>query len=98
MKGYRSRRFAFADSNASAHFTAGSALSEFLAGRLGAPSCWPDESHPTSTLLRVPDDVSSIQRWENEGGKTVAAAVRAKGPTSALRHFHPTRPLLTQLI
>jgi hypothetical protein len=98
MKGYRTSPSPLADSNASVHFDVGSALWEFLAGRPGAPGCWPNETHRTSTFLRVPDEVSSIQRWENEGGKTVAAAVRAKGPTSALRHFHPTRPLLTQLI
>jgi hypothetical protein len=97
MKGYRTASW-LADSNASGHFTAGSALTEFLAGRLGAPGCWPDENHRTSIFLRVPEEWSSIQRWENDGGKTVAATVPAKRPTSALQHFHPTRPLLTQLI
>lgn len=98
MKGYRTALSRLDDANASAHFNAGSALTEFLAGRLGAPGCWPDENHRTSHLPRGPDDMSSIQRWENEGGKTVAATAAAKGPMSALRHFHPTRPLLTQLI
>jgi hypothetical protein len=86
------------DSNASAHFKAGSALSEFMAGRLGAPGCWPDESYRKSALLRVPDEARSIQRWENEGGKTTGAAAPAKGPPSAPQRFYPTRPLLTQLL
>ena len=95
MKNYRTPLAPLAASNASVHFDAGSALREFLAGRLGAPGCWPNEPHRTRTFLRVPDEVSSIQRWESDGGKTVTAA---KAPTSALQHFHPTRPLLTQLI
>jgi hypothetical protein len=98
MKGDRTSPAAINDSNASAHFETGSALSEFMAGRLGAPGCWPDENHRTRTFLREPDEVSSIQRWENDGGKTVATAVLAQGPTFALQHIHPTRPLLTQLI
>lgn len=98
MKDDRIPSSPLADSNASAHFNAGSALREFLAGRLGAPGCWPDENHGPRTFLRGPDEVSSIQRWENDGGKTVAASVSPKGPTSAFPHFHPTRPLLTQLI
>jgi hypothetical protein len=77
MKFYLTTPSPFADSNASAHLAAGSALSEFMAGRLGAPSCWPHENHRASTFLRGPDEVSSIQRWENEGGKAVAPAARA---------------------
>jgi hypothetical protein len=95
MKGYRTPPSPLTEPNGSVHFKAGSALSEFMAGRLGAASCWPEENHRMSAFLRLPDEVSSIQRWENDGGKTVTAA---KGPTSALPHFHPTRPLLTQLI
>ena len=65
-----------ADSNASGHFQAGSALSEFMAGLLGAPSFWPEESYRPSDFLRGPDEMSSIHRWEYEGGRTVAAAAR----------------------
>jgi hypothetical protein len=86
------------DANASGHFNAGSALSEFMAGRLGAPGCWPEENRRTSILFGARDEVSSIQRWENDGGKTIAAAASAKDPASALPHFHSNRPLLTQLI
>jgi hypothetical protein len=84
--------------NASAHFTAGSALSEFMAGRLGAPGCWPDDGHRNSTLFRGSEEASSIHRWENEGGRTMPAVAPGKGLTFALRHFHPTHPLLTQLL
>ena len=98
MKNYRTPLAPLAASNASVHFDAGSALREFLAGRLGAPGCWPDETNRTRTFLRVPDEVSSIHRWENDGGKTVAAVAPAKGPMSPLQRFNPTRPLLTQLI
>jgi hypothetical protein len=34
-------------------FRAGSALVDFLAGRLGAPECWPDEIESTPTVDRV---------------------------------------------
>jgi hypothetical protein len=98
MKSYLTAPFPFADSNAFAHLEAGSALSEFMAGRLGAPSCWPDENHLTSTFLGLPDEVSSIQRWENEGGKAFAPAFQTKGPGPALHLFHPGRLFLTQLI
>lgn len=90
--------FPLRGSTAAAHSRAGSALKEFLAGRLGAPGCWPDWNHPTRVFPRLPDDLSSIQRWENDGGKTVATPTLLKGETSALLHFHPTHPLLTQLI
>jgi hypothetical protein len=98
MKAYRTPPSPLDDSNVSGYFTAGSALAEFMAGRLGAPGCWPDESHRKSVFLRAPDEVSSIQRWENDGGKTIAAAAPSKGPTLASQPFRPTRPLLTQLI
>jgi hypothetical protein len=35
------------------HFRAGSALAEFLAGRLGAPDCWPNDCKIEPTLIRV---------------------------------------------
>lgn len=97
MKNYLTASAPFADSNASAHLEAGSALSEFMAGRLGAPSFWPDGIHRKDVYLRLPHEVSSIQRWKNEGGKAVAPA-RAKGPGPALQLFHPGRSFLTQLI
>lgn len=97
MKSYLTESSPFADSNASAHLEAGSALSEFIAGRLGAPSFWPDGIHRKNLHLRLPDEVSSIQRWENEGGKSVASAW-AKGPGPALQLFHPGQSFLTQLI
>jgi hypothetical protein len=94
MNGYRPAPSWRSQASASGHFKVGSALSEFMAGRLGAPGCWPDKNRGRSILSRAADEVSSIQRWENDGGKTVAAA----SPTSALPHFHSNRPLLTQLI
>lgn len=98
MDRYLITSFPFADSNASAHFEAGSALSEFMAGTLGAPSCWPAETHRASPFLRVQDEVLSIQRWENEGGRAFAPAARAKGPKPALQRFRPSGSLLIPLI
>ncbi len=98
MKGYQTPPSPLDDSNASAHFKAGSALREFMAGRLGAPGCWPDENHLTTTFQRSLDELLSFQRWENDGGKTVVTPASAKAETFALQHFHPTRPLLSQLI
>jgi hypothetical protein len=97
MKSYLTESSPFADSNASAHFKAGSALSEFMADRLGAPSFWPDGIHRKNLYLRLPDEVSSIQRWENEGGKAVAPA-RAKCVRPAVQLFRPGRSFLTQPI
>jgi hypothetical protein len=96
MKDYCTLPSQLADSAASAHLKAGSTLSEFMAGRLGAPSCWPAGVYRTNGILHPPNELSSIQRWENEGGKTVAAAATAKSPMSALQYFHP--PLTAQLI
>jgi hypothetical protein len=82
MKSYLTESSPFADSNASAHLEAGSALSEFMAGRLGAPSFWPDGIRRKNVYPRLPDEVSSIQRWENEGGKAVHHLGRkAQGPS-----------------
>ncbi len=39
--------------NMSDHFRTGSALLEFLAGRLGAPECWPNECRVKSTIIRA---------------------------------------------
>ena len=33
-------------------FGTGSALVEFLAGRLGAPECWPDDGKVKATVIR----------------------------------------------
>jgi hypothetical protein len=98
MKSYLTTPSSFGSSDAPTHFETGSALREFMAGRLGAPSCWPDENRRTSTFLRLPDEVSSIQRWENEGGKAFAPAFQTRGQGPARQLFHPSRSFLTQLI
>jgi hypothetical protein len=52
----------------------GSALFEFMAGRLGAPGCWPDQRNDTAYTNGAARAASpAISRWENEGGKTLAA-------------------------
>lgn len=83
--------------DAATHFKPGSALRQFIAGRLGAPGCWPAGRYPKHVSAYVPDETPWIHRWENEGGKTLAATLpRDREP---LRHyFHPARPSLTQLI
>jgi len=55
--------------NSSSHFSCGSALLEFLAGKLGAPGCWPDETHPGGGRQA---DLRALNRWENEGGRTLS--------------------------
>lgn len=80
------------------HFRAGSALLEFIAGRLGAPACWPSESYRKLVHSRVPDEANAIQRWETEGGRTIAATVPTHSGSAAAENFYTTRPLLTQLI
>lgn len=39
--------------NVSDHFRTGSALAEFLAGRLGAPEWWPNDCKVKPTVIRV---------------------------------------------
>jgi len=39
--------------NISDHFRAGSALLEFLADRLGAPNCWPNDCKVKTTVFRM---------------------------------------------
>ena len=52
----------------------GSALFEFMAGRLGAPECWPDQRNDAAYTNGATRAVSrAISRWENEGGKTLSA-------------------------
>lgn len=54
----------------------GSALFEFMAGRLGAPECWPDQrNHAAYTYTNgaARAVLRAISRWENEGGKTLSA-------------------------
>jgi hypothetical protein len=52
----------------------GSALFEFMAGRLGAPECWPDQRNDAACTNGAARAVSrAISRWENEGGKTLSA-------------------------
>jgi hypothetical protein len=98
MRDHRTPPAPFDDSNAAAHFKAGSALLEFIAGRLGAPACWPNESRRKHLAPRASDEMSSIQRWESDGGKTIATSALAKRRSAPPQHFHATRPLLTQLI
>jgi hypothetical protein len=51
-----------------------SALFEFMAGRLGAPECWPDQRNDAAYTNGAARAVSrAISRWENEGGKTLSA-------------------------
>lgn len=51
----------------SSHFSPGSALLEFMAGKLGAPGCWRNEREFGHTGH---EELGSLKRWENEGGKT----------------------------
>ena len=63
----------------SSHFSFGSALLEFLAGKLGAPGYWPDEMHPGGGRHA---DLRALNRWENEGGRTLSPLA-----------LHDTRPI-----
>jgi hypothetical protein len=52
----------------------GSALFEFMAGRLGAPGCWPNQRNDAAHANGAARAASrAISRWENEGGKTLSA-------------------------
>lgn len=84
------------DLEVAAHFRPDSALRQFMAGRLGAPACWPAGQYPKRISAQVPDETKWIHRWENEGGKTLATLPKDRAPLP--HHFHTTRPLLTQLI
>jgi len=86
------------DSNTAAHFKVGSALHEFMAGRLGAPGCWPNKIPRKQAVADGSGETSSIQRWETDGGKTIATNALAKDRWAAPRLFHATKPLFTQLI
>lgn len=55
--------------NSFSHFSFGSALLEFMAGKLGAPGCWPDETLPGGSR---PAELRALNRWENEGGRTLS--------------------------
>jgi len=55
--------------NTFSHFHYDSALLEFLAGKLGAPGCWPDEIQPAGGRQVDP---RALHRWENEGGRTLS--------------------------
>ena len=79
------------DASPAAHFEAGSALREFIAGRLGAPGCWPNKTRRKHQGLGASVENSSIQRWETDGGTTAASQ-------AAAHRLYATRPLLTQLI
>jgi hypothetical protein len=41
--------------NMAEHFRTGSALLEFLAGRLGAPDCWPNDCKVQATVTPSPE-------------------------------------------
>jgi hypothetical protein len=79
------------------HFRPDSALRQFMAGRLGAPACWPAGAYPKRVSAHVPDETQWIHRWENEGGRTLAATL-PKDRVPLDNFFHPMRPLLTQLL
>ena len=98
MKDHRTPPPLLDDASEASHFKAGSALREFIAGRLGAPACWPNESYRRLVPSRVADEARSIQRWETEGGRTIAATALPESHSAASQGFHATRPLLTQLI
>jgi hypothetical protein len=52
----------------------GSALFEFMVGRLGAPECWPDQRNNAAYTNGTAGDASrAISRWVNEAGKTLSA-------------------------
>ena len=51
----------------------GSALFEFMAGRLGAPGCWPSQRNDAAYTNGAARAASrAVSRWENEGGKTLS--------------------------
>lgn len=97
MKDNRIPPARFQDLDAAAHFGPGSALRQFIAGRLGAPGCWPARQSPKRVVAQLPDETPWIHRWENEGGRTLAATL-PQDRVRSRHYFHPTRPLLTQLI
>jgi len=80
------------------HFKAGSALREFIAGRLGAPACWPDGRRRKHFGAGASDEANSIERWETDGGKTTSTTAPAKRSSAIPHPFHAVKPLLTQLI
>jgi hypothetical protein len=86
------------DATAALHFEAGSALREFMAGRLGTPTCWPNNYYRKRVPTRGLEEASSIQRWETEGGRTTPATALSENSPAPTRNFHATKPLLTQLI
>ena len=97
MKGNRITAAHLEELDVATHFKPGSALRQFIAGRLGAPACWPARRYPKGVSAYVPDEAQWIHRWENEGGKTPAATLpRDRAPLR--QYFYPTRPLLNQLI
>ena len=51
----------------------GSALFEFMVGRLGAPECWPDQRNKAAYTNGAHDASRAISTWVNECGKTLSA-------------------------
>ena len=77
------RKKSSSDFSAAGHFKAGSALREFMAGRLGYPGYWPNESYQKLVPVRVSEKEISIQRWETEGGRTITATAPPKNHSVA---------------
>jgi len=65
--------------NAFSHFSFGSALLEFIAGKLGAPGCWPNGTHPGGGSQA---ELRALNRWENEGGRTLSPPRPSRQPPS----------------
>jgi len=98
MKDYGTPPASLEDLEAATHFKPGSALRQFIAGRLGAPSCWPVRRYPKRISAYLPDETQwMIHRWENEGGKTPAATL-PKDCAPLRQYFHSLQPLHSQLL
>jgi hypothetical protein len=53
------------------HFQTGSALLEFLAGRLGAPECWPSDRQANATI-------DGVRRTQHVTRSRLAASYQPK--------------------
>jgi len=64
----------------------GSALFEFMAGRLGTRECWPGQRDDAAYINGATAAMSrAISRWENEGGKTLSAHESTISPPTPLQ-------------
>jgi hypothetical protein len=69
----------------------GSALLDFMAGRLGAPGCWPDQRHaPAASNLARGHASGAIGPGENERGKTRSSPA-SNGFMTRLRALQPKK-------